>query len=379
VQAPTPRHVLFLNWRDTTNPDGGGSEVYVETIAAELVAHGHRATVICAAHGDAAAEEVTPTGVRIIRRGGRHTVYLRAALLYVAGALGLGRLAARRLGRPDVVVDVCNGLPFLSPLYSRKPVLALVHHVHREQWPIVLPPRRARLGWWIESWLAPRVYRRCRYVTVSEATRTELGALGVDPTRTTVIHNGTPEAPPAGTERSEAPTVLVLSRLVPHKRIEVALHTAQALAGEQPDLRLIVAGHGWWEPNLRQLATEMGLGDRVRFTGFVTDDEKRDLLGSAWLTLMPSLKEGWGLTIVEAGAQGTPTVAFRAAGGVAEAILDGETGLLADDLDDFVAKVRTVMTDEVARKAMGEAAREYAGLFTWESAGKRFAELVERI
>jgi glycosyltransferase involved in cell wall biosynthesis len=378
VQAPTSRHVLFLNWRDSTNPDGGGSEVYVERIAAELVAHGHRATVICAAHGEAAPEETTAPGVRIIRRGGRHTVYFRTALLYLAGALGLGRLAARRAGRPDVIVDVCNGLPFLSPLYSRKPVLALVHHVHREQWPIVLPRRRARLGWWIESRLAPRVYRRCRYVTVSEATRAELAALGVDPARTTVIHNGTPEAAPMATERSETPSLLVLSRLVPHKRIEVALHTARALADELPDLRLIVAGHGWWEPNLRLIATEMGLGDRVHFTGFVTDDEKRTLLGSAWVALMPSLKEGWGLTIVEAGAQGTPTVAFRGAGGVAEAILDGETGLLADDLDDFVAQVRTLMTDEVARKAMGEAARDYAALFSWKSAGKRFADLVER-
>src|SRR6185503_4845898 len=79
VQTPTPRHVLFLNWRDTTNPDGGGSEVYVERIAGELVAGGHRATIFCAAHGDAPTKETTPTGVRIIRRGGRHTVYVRAA------------------------------------------------------------------------------------------------------------------------------------------------------------------------------------------------------------------------------------------------------------------------------------------------------------
>jgi glycosyltransferase involved in cell wall biosynthesis len=276
------------------------------------------------------------------------------------------------------VVDVCNGVPFLSPLYSRKPVLALVHHVHREQWPMVLPRRRARLGWWIESRLAPRVYRRCRYVTVSEPTRSELAALGIAPERTTVIHNGTPETPPAAAGRADRPTLLVLSRLVPHKRIEVALRTVAALAPDMPDLSLVVAGQGWWEPNLRALASELGLDGRVRFTGHVSEAEKRDLLASAWVALMPSLKEGWGLTIVEAGAQATPTVAFRGAGGVAEAILDGETGLLADDEDDFVAQVRTLVRDEVARTAMGEAARDYAGLFTWESAGKRFAELVER-
>jgi glycosyltransferase involved in cell wall biosynthesis len=372
VQAPTPRHVLFLNWRDTTNPDGGGSEVYVESVAAELVARGHRATLFCAAHGTAPAEETTATGVRIVRRGGRHTVYFRAALAYLLGWFGIGPLSRR----PDVLVDVSNGLPFLSPLYSRRPVLVLVHHVHREQWPIVLPPLRARLGWWIESRLAPRVYRRCRYVTVSEPTRAELGRLGVDPSRTTVIHNGTPQARRAPDARGETPTLLVLSRLVPHKRIEVALRTAAALADELPELTLVVAGQGWWEPNLRAYAADLGLGDRVRFTGHVAEAEKYELLGSAWVALMPSLKEGWGLTIVEAGAQGTPTVAFRGAGGVAEAILDGETGLLADDEDDFTAQVRALLTDDVQRKAMGEAARDYAAQFTWEAAGARFAELV---
>jgi glycosyltransferase involved in cell wall biosynthesis len=378
VQAPTPRHVLFLNWRDTTNPDGGGSEVYVQRVAAELVAHGHRTTLFCASHGSAPKDETTPSGLRIVRRGGRHTVYLRAALLYLAGAVGVGRLSGRGLGRPDVVIDVCNGLPFLSPLYCRRPVFALVHHVHREQWPIVLPKRRARLGWWIESWLAPRVYRGCRYVTVSEATRTELAALGIDSTRTTVIHNGTPEPGPTPAPRSDRPSLLVLARLVPHKRIEVALRTLAALADEIPGLRLTVAGKGWWEPNLRALVADLGLDARVTFTGYVGEDQKRALLASAWVALMPSLKEGWGLTIVEAAAHGTPTVAFRSAGGVTDAILDGETGLLADDLEDFVAKVRSLLIDGTRRTAMGEAARDYAALFTWESAGKRFAELVER-
>ena len=97
---------------------------------------------------------------RVVRRGGRHTVYLRAAVLYLAGFVGLGRLARRHGGRPDVVVDVGNGVPFLNPLYVRRPVIALVHHVHREQWPCVLGRRGARFGWWLESRLAPWAYRR---------------------------------------------------------------------------------------------------------------------------------------------------------------------------------------------------------------------------
>ncbi len=373
-QTSSGRHVLFLNWRDTRNPEGGGSEVYVERIAGELVAAGHRATLVCAAHNAAPRDETTPSGVRVLRLGGRRTVYPRALIAYLAGLVRLGRLG--RAGRPDIVVDVANGVPFLAPLYSRKPVISLVHHVHREQWPVVLPGWQARIGWWIESRLAPWVYRRSRYVAVSEATRSELVSLGVDRDRITVVHNGTPEVVAPAEPRHHAPLMVVLGRLVPHKQVEVALRTVAELAGEFPDLALVVAGQGWWEPQLREFAANLGIDDRVRFDGFVTESEKHTLLSSAWVALTPSLKEGWGLTIVEAGARSTPTVAFRTAGGVSEAIVDGVTGLLADDPDDFVAKVRVLLADGRLRHEMGEAARRHAGEFTWRAAGQRFAGLI---
>ncbi|GIG88552.1 glycosyltransferase family 4 protein [Plantactinospora endophytica] len=376
----TPRHVLFLNWRDTRNPHGGGSEVYVERIAAELVARGHAATLFCAAHPAGPAEETNPAGVRIIRRGGRHTVYMRAALTYLAGWFGLGRLrrGVAGRGRPDLIVDVCNGLPFLSPLWSRRPVIMLVHHVHREQWPVVLPPWAARLGWWIESSLAVHVYRRCRYVTVSAATRRELATLGVDPERVTVVHNGTPESVTAAGPESVEPTLVVLGRLVPHKQVEVALRVLARLAPQWPTLSVVIAGQGWWEPRLREYAAELEVGDRVLFTGFVSDAERDALLSSAWVALTPSLKEGWGLTIVEAGGRGTPTVAFRSAGGVAEAIVHGRTGLLADGEEEFTAYTRALLADDARRTAMGAAARAYAESFTWSAAGEKFDALVRQ-
>lgn len=376
TSASPSRHVLLLNWRDTRNPEGGGSEVYVERIAAELVARGHRATVLCAAHPFGEAEEHTSDGVTILRRGTRQTVYLRAALTYLSGAMGLGRLRKSGLGRPDVIVDVGNGMPFLSKLYARKPVVALVHHVHREQWPVVLGRFLARFGWWIESRLAIRVFRNCRYITVSEATRRELGALGVQLERVSIVHNGTPALAGPPVERAEVPTLLVLGRLVPHKRVEIALRTVARLVPRLPELRLVVAGSGWWEPHLRTYAQELGIADRVEFAGHVAARHKHDLLGQAWVALTPSLKEGWGLTIVEAASLATPTVAFAEAGGVAEALIDGQTGLLAQDEDDFVRLTGELLTDAERRVAMGKAAQEHAGGFTWQASGDRFAALV---
>ncbi|MBQ1051861.1 glycosyltransferase family 4 protein [Micromonospora sp. C51] len=370
------RHVLFLNWRDTTNPEGGGSEVYIERIAAELVTFGHRVTLLCAAHGNAGPAGTTESGVRVLRRGSRMTVYLRAALVCLAGRFGLGPLSRRGLGRPDLIVDVCNGVPFFAPLYAGRPVIALVHHVHREQWPVVFGPWMCRLGWWIESWLAVRLYRRCRYVTVSEATRAELATLGVDAERIDVVPNGTPPVTGPSLPRTRNPSLLVLGRLVPHKRVEIALRTVAELAAELPELELVVAGQGWWEEPLRERCAALGISDRVRFTGFVSEEEKHALLCSAWLALTPSLKEGWGLTIVEAAARSTPTVAFRYAGGVAEAMVDTETGLLVDDEQEFTAAVRELLADDVRRKAMGEAALSHAARYTWTATGARFAQLV---
>lgn len=374
----TGRHVLVLNWRDTGHPEGGGSEVYLERISAELVGYDNRVTIICAHYAGAAREERSDAGVTFVRRGGRLTVYAWAALLYIAGVIGLGPLSRRRLGRPDAIVDVGNGLPFLSALYARVPVIVLVHHVHREQWP-VMGRTLARVGWWIESRLAPRVYRRCRYVTVSEATRTELAALGVDAARICVVHNGTPEVAGEPVARDPHPNLVVLGRLVPHKRVEIALRTVAALADRLPGLSLTIAGQGWWEPHLRRLTAELGITDRVRFRGFVTEAEKHELLSRAWVALTPSVKEGWGLTIVEAGSRGTPTVAFAGAGGVAEALVDNESGLIADDEGHFIALVEELLGDDVRRETMGIAAGKHALSFSWQVSGASFAFLIAAV
>jgi glycosyltransferase involved in cell wall biosynthesis len=371
-------HVLFLNWRDTEHPEGGGSELYLDRVATELVRHGYRVTLLCQAHGTAPAEETTPAGVRIVRRGGRHTVYLMAAVTYLLGLLGIGPLSRRRLGRPDLIIDVGNGMPFLSRLYARKPVIALVHHVHREQWPVVFGPRLARIGWWIESVLAVRVYRRCQYVTVSESTREELVGLGVDRHRISVVHNGTPEVTGPPTARTPNPSLMVLGRLVPHKRVEFALRATALLALELPTIELVVAGQGWWDEPLRQLTADLGIEDRVRFTGFVSEEHKHQLLCESWLLLVPSLKEGWGLTIVEAGVRGTPSIAFRSAGGVADAMHDGETGVLVENEYDFFLQMRALLLDASRRTAMGLAAAVHASRFTWEKAGDGFSEVVAR-
>ena len=355
--------IAFLNWRDTANPEGGGSEVYIEEIARRLAQRGHEVTIVCAAHEHAPGLEVRE-GVRFVRRGTKLTVYREARRLLRSGALG----------DIDIVVDTQNGIPFLSPWAAHVPVVVLVHHVHREQWPVVYDPVRARIGWWIESTLAPQVYRDCHYIAVSGATADELVGLGVDRTRISVVHNGVTAAPPhEARPRDRQPRVLVLGRLVPHKRVEHVLRAAGRLRAQFPGLRVAVVGDGWWAPELVQAATAAGVTDMVEFAGHVSEVEKAQQLERAWVLALPSLKEGWGLAVLEAAASGVPSVAYRQAGGVTESVIDHETGLLVDGGESaFTAALRDVLADGDLRDRLGQGARKHAQQFSWDESAKAF-------
>jgi glycosyltransferase involved in cell wall biosynthesis len=353
---------LVLNWRDPWHPEGGGSELYVSEVTGRLVRDGARVTVFTAAYDGAPAREVRG-GMTYVRRGGHLTVYLWAALF----------LLTRRFDRVDSVLEVQNGMPFLARLFTRARVVVLVHHVHREQWPI-LGPVLSRVGWFMESQVAVRVNRGLRYVAVSEITRSELVSLGVPADRVTIAWNGAPRVP-AHTPRPATPhpSLVMLVRLVPHKRVEHAMRAVARLRTDLPDLRLTVMGSGWWADELHRVRSELGLEHRVTFLGHVSDSEKFEVLSESWVHVLPSVKEGWGLSIVEAAQVGVPSVAYRSAGGVTESILDGVTGLLAQDLDDLVERMRTLLADHDLRRDLGIKAKTRSEEFNWDATARTIA------
>ena len=345
--------VLFLSWRDTTHPDGGGSEVFVERVAAGLASRGHDVTILCARH-EGAADVSVRDGFRVLRRGGRLTVYLHG-LAYVLSPAGR---------RTDTVVDVVNGLPFAAPLVRRRGLVALVHHLHREQWRIIYPGWGGRMGWYVESRVVPWLYRGVPFVTVSDASRRDLLALGIE--RVEVVRNGTPPLPAPRLPRSTTPRLCVLSRLVPHKRIEQAIALVDDLRSRHPGLVLDLVGDGWWAAALDAEIARRGLGDAVVRHGRVDEQTKSDLLGQAWLMVLPSVREGWGIAVLEAAAAGTPTVAYADAGGTAESVADGTTGVLVADQDSLGHAVDELLSQPERLAALGGAARERAATFTWE-------------
>ena len=370
------RSVLLLCWRDTGHPQGGGSETYLQRIGAQLAESGVRVTLRTARYPGAARREVLD-GVQIQRVGGRYSVYVWAGLAMAAAVIGLGPL---RHVRPDVVVDTQNGLPFLARLVYRRRVVVLVHHCHREQWPVA-GPVMSRIGWFIESRLSPHLHRHNQYVTVSLPSARDLTELGVQSGRIAIVRNGVDAAPEASftAARSMTPRVVVLSRLVPHKQIEDALAAIARLRVHIPNLHLDVLGGGWWAQRLIDHAEGLGISDAVTFHGHVDDSTKHAVLQSSWTQLLPSRKEGWGLAVVEAAQHGVPTIGYRSSGGLSDSIVDGVTGLLVSDYEGLVEGLDRVLSDEVLREQLGAKAQVRSGEFSWKQSADEMQVVLESV
>jgi glycosyltransferase involved in cell wall biosynthesis len=376
MSARPVRSVLLLCWRDTGHPQGGGSEAYLERIGAHLAESGVRVTLRTAHYPGARRREVKD-GVHVSRAGGPHSIYIWAGLAMVLARIGLGPL---RRARPDVVIDTQNGLPFMARWAFGRRVAVLVHHCHREQWPVA-GPVMGRIGWFVESKLSPRVHRGNQYVTVSLPSARDLTGLGVNPSHIAVVRNGLDEAPAQTltVPRSGMPRVVVLSRLVPHKQIEDALEAVAALRPRMPHLHMDIVGGGWWEDRLVEHAALLGISDAVTFHGHVDDETKHRVLQQSWVQVLPSRKEGWGLAVTEAGQHSVPTIGYRSSGGLTDSIVDGVTGLLVDDHDDLVDQLERLLTDQVLREQLGAKAQARSGEFSWRQSADAMRSVLETV
>ena len=376
MSARPLRSVLLLCWRDTDHPQGGGSEAYLQRIGAQLVASGVEVTLRTARYPGAPRRDIVD-GVRVSRGGGRYTVYIWAGLAMVLARIGLGPL---RRARPDVVIDTQNGIPFMARLAYGRRVAVLVHHCHREQWPVA-GPMMGRVGWFVESRLSPRAHRRNQYVTVSLPSARDLAALGVRPGQIAVVRNGLDEAPADALEsaRSTTPRVVVLSRLVPHKQIEDALEAVAALRPRHPELTLDIVGGGWWEQRLVEHAALLGISDAVTFHGHVDDQTKHRVLQQSWVHVLPSRKEGWALAVIEAGQHSVPTIGYRCSGGLTDSIVDGVTGVLVDDFEELVDGLGTLLSDRVLREQLGAKALDRCGEFSWQQSADAMRTVLESV
>ena len=357
--------ILVLADRDWTHPQGGGTGANLYGHAIRWAELGHHVTVVAGEYpGAIAVEQVTPNLV-VHRMGGRSSVFPRAAWAVLRG---LGRDA-------DVVFEVINGIVFLTPLWLRKPRVALVNHPHRDLYIGEYGPRRGRLMCALFEELPLRLlYRRVPFLTISESARDELVSIdGIPAENITIAYCGIGPGPFGPGEKSPQPRLLYVGRLKAYKRIELLLD----MLTELPGITLDIAGQGDHGETLDDEISSRGLGSRVRVHGHVDAQTKADLYRQAWLHVTASASEGWSLTVMEAALCGTPSAAL-AVGGLRESIVDGKTGALAEDPAELTRKVRALLKDRALRERLGAAARERALTFTWERAATTTLAVVER-
>jgi|LakMenEpi03Aug12_release.lakeMendotaPanAssembly.Ray.scaffolds.fasta_scaffold00063_60 glycosyltransferase involved in cell wall biosynthesis len=330
------KNILLLVWRDLVNTtDFGGSEVYSDKIATGLKEQGYNVTIFSSRGKNQKANEILD-GIKYIRRGSRYTVYFWAAIYYL--------LSLRKT--IDFIIDVENGIPFFSPLYSKKPKVILVHHFHNGQWFKEFPFPIAVVGYYIERILMPFVYRNTKFITVSNSSKLDLEYLGIEPKHIEIGYNGTSfenVKRPNKKVLYKDPTILYLGRLREYKRIDLAVKAVKELKASIPNIKLIIAGKGDDEDRLKSIAKDLGISKNVEFKGFISEEEKSELLTKSWVYVNPSSKEGWGIVNIEANYYGTPVVGFNVFG-VRDSVKHGYSGYLAENFEDFVNKLNVVLS-----------------------------------
>jgi glycosyltransferase involved in cell wall biosynthesis len=351
------RRIGIVAWRDLEHPEAGGSEVHAARIAERWAAAGIDVSISTSTFpGSARKGELD--GYEIRRLAGRYAVFP------VAGAMGI--LPGAR--RPDGVVEVWNGMPFFSPVWARRPRAVFLHHVHGGMWDIVLPPALAALGKLIERKLAPPLYRRTPIVTLSDSSRDAIvGELGFTPDQVHVVPPGVDERFCPGSVRSQDPLVVAVGRLVHYKRFDVLVEVLVGLRERHPRLRAVIAGEGSERTALEEQISRHGAGGWISLPGRIDDDALADLYRSAWVLMSTSAYEGWGLTITEAAACGTPAV-VSPIGGHVDAVTDGFSGLLAKPGAEMESAVHRLLSDELLRHRLQRGAIERARLLTWDRA-----------
>lgn len=359
--------ILVFNWQDIKNPLSGGAEVHLHELFSRIARLGNEVTLFCSAFPDAPREEIVD-GIRVIRRGKRNTFNFIVPFAY---------LFRFRHEDFDVVVDDINKIPFYTPLYVRKPLVGIVHHLFGKT---IFKEVNfiAALYVYLSEKLIKSVYRNTMIAVVSESTRREMEIIGFPQHQLPFVRNCVEHNlyKPTGGEKSPTPLIGTLGRLKKYKSIDHLLNALVRVRKEIPGVKLCIVGEGDDRPRLERIVHELDLHGVVSFAGFVSNEEKVRLVQEMWFVVNPSSKEGWGLTVLEANACGTPCIASDVPG-LHDSVRDGETGLLYEygNIAQLSTKILLLLRQRELRDHLRKGALAWAQNFHWD----REAEVMVKV
>lgn len=364
-------NILILSWRGPGHPNAGGAEISTHEHAKGWIREGHNVMLFTAFYEGARREEIID-GVSVVRCGRQFLgVQWEAFKWYLFG----------KHTRFDLVIDQFHGIPFFTPLFVRAKKLAFIHEVTKEVWKLNQFPVPVNF---IVSGLGPiaeplifQLYRKIPFMTVSQSTKEDLTRWGIPSGNITIIHNGVNVSYPEKLSQKERKkTLIYLGALAKDKGTEEAINIFSLLSkGWQ--FWIVGKSDTRYLKELQLLAKNLQLDDRIKFWGYVDERKKYELLGRAHLLINPSVREGWGLVVIEAARMGTPTAAFNVAG-LRDSVQDGKTGILCDSVSEMAFEIDNLLKNREKYNKICKEAKIWSKNFSWDKASKESLNLINK-
>jgi glycosyltransferase involved in cell wall biosynthesis len=356
--------ILILNWRDVKHPDAGGAELHLQEIGSRWAKEGHEVSMYSSSFPGGSKEEDVE-GVKIQRIGNKYTVYL--------GALRR-LLSSQRKYAFDVIFESINTVPFFAPLFSKSPVVGQIYSLEnksvliQEMGSWMLPAASAA---YVFSSAIPAVYKRCEISTISNASKDVLVSKGFSSQRVHVAYPGLPDDWRITLKRTkdiERPNhnLIYLGRLKKYKGVQDILHAIPLIKAEIPDIKFRIVGKGDFEPVLRSIAHSLNIEANVQFCGFVSEDEKAQILKDSSLYVCTSRDEGgWTIAAAESMSAGVPVLVTKSQ---IDILAKGKTGWLLENEEPrtIAEKVIQLLQDRTTWNSFSTNSLDFSKNFTWD-------------
>jgi glycosyltransferase involved in cell wall biosynthesis len=366
--------ILILNWKDVKNPHVGGAEVIAFEFAKRLVKEGHNLTFFSRTFPNCLKEEMID-GVRIVRRGNRLSVYLKAFLYY------------RNLKKkPDRVIDMVNTICWQTPLYVPKGNrYAYVNQLAEEVFFFELSKPISYLAYLLEK-IQYLTYKDTRFLCYSNSTSTDLQRLGINKRKISLFPMGLDhERYKTGGAKTKYPLFVYVGRLVRMKRVDLCIRAFKNVLKKDKHAKLAIIGNGPDEERLYSLVKKLQLSKSVAFVNknnFFLKQNKLDvkikMMQKSWGLLLPSVKEGWGMVVTEAAASGTPSIVSDVTG-LRDSVVKNKTGLILSknpSKEELAGAMIKMIENSDLRNKMAKEAISWAKKFSWDKSYKEFKKII---
>lgn len=370
-------NILLFSWRGPKHPHAGGAEISTHEHAKGWVNAGHKVTLFTSMYKNAKQQEYID-GVHIIRKGSQFFgVHLEAFKWFMF----------ERKEQFDIVIDEFHGIPFFTPLFIRIKKIGFIHEITKEVWklnswnkPLNLLP--AVLGTVFEPLIFRLFYINTPFMTVSQSTRQDLVNWRIPKRNITVIHNGI-NIPKTGKlpSKEKNKTAIFLGAISKDKGIEDVIKIFKEIDNKEQSWQFWVVGKSdlRYLKVVKNLTKKLGIFNKINFFGYVSENKKFELLSKAHVLINPSIREGWGLVVLEGASVGTPTVGYNVPG-LKDSILDNKTGILCDPKPEICAEaILVLMNDQKKYNFLNINCINWSKKFRWEDACKQSLKLIQAV